>query len=46
MTDNCSPEQTKKYEKGNATISNKINQEIPNPTLRLVFQCFEGINML
>lgn len=29
-----------------ATIPNQINQEIPNPTLRWVFQCFEGINLL
>jgi len=29
-----------------ATIPNQINQEISNPTLRWVFQCFEGINLL
>ncbi|MCP4326732.1 MAG: IS1634 family transposase, partial [Alteromonadales bacterium] len=29
-----------------ATIPNQINQEIPTPTLRWVFQCFEGINLL
>jgi len=28
------------------TIPNQINQEIPNPTLRWVFQCFDGINLL
>ena len=32
--------------KQEATTPNQINQEIPNPTLRLVFQCFEGINLL
>jgi hypothetical protein len=32
--------------KEKATIANQINQEIPNPTLRWVFQCFEGINLL
>ncbi|WP_207819325.1 hypothetical protein, partial [Parashewanella curva] len=25
---------------------NQINQEISNPTLRWIFQCFEGINLL
>jgi len=29
-----------------ATIPNQINKAIPNPTLRWVFQCFEGINLL
>lgn len=29
-----------------ATIPNQINQEIATPTLRWVFQCFEGINLL
>ncbi len=29
-----------------ATIPNQINQETSNPTLRWVFQCFEGINLL
>jgi hypothetical protein len=29
-----------------ATISNQINQEIQNPILRWVFQCFEGVNLL
>jgi len=28
------------------TIPNQINQEISNPTLRWVFQCFEGINLV
>ena len=32
--------------KQEATIPNQINQEISNPTLRWVFQCFEGINMI
>ena len=32
--------------KEKATIANQINKEIPNPTLRRVFQCFEGINLL
>ena len=32
--------------KEKATIANQINKEIPNPTLRWVFQCFEGINLL
>ena len=32
--------------KQEATIPNQINQEISNPTLRWVFQCFEGINLL
>ena len=32
--------------KAKATIPNQINQEIPNPTLRWIFQCFEGINLL
>ena len=32
--------------KEKATIANEINKEIPNPTLRWVFQCFEGINLL
>ena len=29
-----------------ATIPNQINQPTPTPTLRWVFQCFEGINLL
>lgn len=29
-----------------ATIPNQINQQIPNPTLRWIFQYFEGINMI
>ena len=29
-----------------ATIPNQINQPTPTPTLRWVFQCFEGINIL
>ncbi|MBE8168873.1 MAG: IS1634 family transposase [Shewanella sp.] len=32
--------------KQDATIPNQINQEISNPTLRWVFQCFEGINLV
>lgn len=32
--------------KQEATVPNQINQEISNPTLRWVFQCFEGINIL
>ena len=32
--------------KQEATIPNQINQEVPNPTLRWVFQCFEGINLV
>ncbi|MBE0357738.1 IS1634 family transposase [Pseudoalteromonas aliena] len=32
--------------KEKATIANQINKEISNPTLRWVFQCFEGINLL
>ena len=33
-------------EKAAATIPNQINQEISNPTLRWVFQCFDGINLV
>lgn len=33
-------------EKAQATIPNQINQEIATPTLRWVFQCFDGINLL
>ena len=33
-------------EKAEATIPNQINQEISNPTLRWVFQCFDGINLV
>ncbi len=29
-----------------ATIPNQINQETAAPTLRWVFQCFDGINLL
>ena len=32
--------------KAEATIPNQINQEIATPTLRWVFQCFDGINLL
>jgi hypothetical protein len=35
-----------KMKKEKATIANQINNEIPNPTLRWVIQCFEGINLL
>ena len=30
----------------NATIPNQINKAISNPTLRWVFQCFEGVNLI
>lgn len=30
----------------NATIPNQIHQEIANPTLGWVFQCFEGVKLL
>lgn len=33
-------------EKAEATIPNQINQETATPTLRWVFQCFDGINLL
>lgn len=29
-----------------ATIPNQINQETATPTLRWVFQCFDGINFI
>ena len=32
--------------KQEVTIPNQVNQEKSNPTLRWVFQCFEGINLL
>jgi len=32
--------------KVNATIPNQINQETTTPTLRWVFQCFDGINFI
>ncbi|WDE03890.1 IS1634 family transposase [Thalassomonas viridans] len=32
--------------KAGITIPNQINQPIVNPTLRWVFQCFEGINLV
>ena len=32
--------------KQGATIPNQIKKEISNPTLRWVFQCFEGINLV
>lgn len=32
--------------KVNATIPNQINQPTATPTLRWVFQCFEGINLI
>lgn len=32
--------------KANVTIPNQINQSIQNPTLRWVFQCFEGVNLV
>ena len=35
-----------KMKKEKATIANQINNEIPNPTLRWVIQCFDGINLL
>jgi transposase len=30
----------------NETIPNQINKAIPTPTLRWIFQCFEGINLV
>lgn len=32
--------------KAKQTIPNQINKPIANPTLRWVFQCFEGINLV
>jgi hypothetical protein len=35
-----------KMKNANATIPNQINQAIASPSLRWVFQCFEGINLV
>lgn len=32
--------------KAKLTISNQINKQIATPTMRWVFQCFEGINLV